>query len=71
MTQTEISQRHRILIAAAAAAVAASRIEVRKIAPAGWTQLRPGYRPAQAVAGVRVHIRTIRKEKALAATNFA
>jgi hypothetical protein len=71
MTQTEISQRHRILIAAAAAAMAASRMPVRKIAPAGWTRLRPGDQPVQAVPGVRVHIRTIRKEQALAATNFA
>jgi hypothetical protein len=74
-TGTGISRRHRILIAAAAAAVVGSPIRIREITPVGWSQLRPGYRPVHAVPAVRhgvpVHIRTARREKAREAANLA
>jgi hypothetical protein len=75
MKETDISRRHRILIAAAAAAIAGPRARVRGIAPAGWSQLRPGHQPVHAVPTVRhsiqVHIRTARREKTHETANFA
>jgi hypothetical protein len=75
MKETDISLRHRILIAAAAAAVAGPRARIREITPVGWSQLRPGYQPVHAVPTVRhsiqVHIRTARREKTHETANLA
>jgi hypothetical protein len=75
MKETEISRRHRILIAAAAVAVLGPRARVRDITPAGWSQLRPGHQPVHAVPIVRhsiqVHIRTARREKTHETANLA
>ena len=65
--ETDISLRHRILIAAAAAAVLGPRAQIREVTLIGWSQLRPGRKPVHAVPTVRhasqVHIRTARREK--------
>ena len=75
MTDTGISLRHRILIAAAAAAVLGPRARIRDIRAVGWAQLRPGHRPVHGVPTVRhivqVHVRTARREKAREAANLA
>jgi hypothetical protein len=75
MKEPDISQRHRILIAAAAVAILGPRARVREIAPVGWSQLRPGHQPVHAVPTVRhaiqVHIRTARREEAHETANLA
>jgi len=75
MKATDIDRCHRILIAAAVAAVLGPRARVHAIEPVGWSQLRPGYQPVHAVPTVRhsiqVHIRTARREKAHEAANLA
>jgi hypothetical protein len=74
MGPTIISRRHRILIAAAVAAVLGPRARVRDIAPGGWSQLRPGHQPAPRPSfhrEIHVHVRTARREKAREAANLA
>ena len=74
MTKSTLSRRHRILIAAAAAAVLGPRARVVKIEPAGWAQLRPGHEPARRPTLqrlIQVHVRTARREKTREAANLA
>jgi len=75
MTPSEISTRHRILIAAAAVAVLGPRARIGEVTPVGWSQLRAGIRPVHGVPTVRhitqVHVRTARREKAREAANLA
>ena len=56
MKERDISRRHRILIAAAAAAVLGPRARIREIAPI--VNHAPKPRPT-----VEVHVRTARREK--------
>jgi hypothetical protein len=67
MMDTRVSQRHRILIAAAVAAVLGERARVREIAPTAWAQKDRGLAvPAPRATFHRVikaRVRTARKEK--------
>lgn len=74
MGQTTISRRHRILIAAAVAAVAGPRAQIREIVPGGWSQLRPAHQPVPRPSfhrDIQVHVRTARREKTRETTHLA
>jgi hypothetical protein len=74
MPVANICRRHRILIAAAVAAVLGPRARVRGIAPAGWSQLQPGHQPVPRPSyrrRIQVHVRTARKEKLHEVANLA
>jgi hypothetical protein len=74
MAQHTISRRHRILIAAAVAAVLGPRAQIRGIAPGGWSQLRPGHQPVPRPSyrrRIQVHVRTARKEELREVANLA
>jgi hypothetical protein len=74
MTQTTVSRRHRILIAAAVAAVLGPRARVHEITHGKWSQLRPGHQPAPRHSfrrPVQAYVRTARREKAHEAANLA
>jgi hypothetical protein len=74
MTEPTISRRHRILIAAAAAAVLGPGARVIEVVPGGWAQLRPGHQPVPRPTFrrlIQVHVRTARREKARETTNLA
>jgi hypothetical protein len=69
-----VSRRHRILIAAAVAAVLGPRARIRRIEPGGWSQLRPGHQPApksRVRPLIQVHVRTARREKLREVTDLA
>ena len=64
MGQTTISRRHRILIAAAVAAVLGPGARIRGIAAGKWSLLRPGHQPVPRRSfrrPVRASVRTARK----------
>ena len=74
MTHASISRRHRILIAAAVAAVLGPRARIREITPGGWSQLRPGHQPAPRPTfrrSIQVRVRTARKEELRETANLA
>jgi hypothetical protein len=66
MGEATVSLRHRILIAAAVAAVLGPRANIRAIMPGGWSQLRPGHQPAPRPSFrrmIQVRVRTARRER--------
>jgi hypothetical protein len=74
MEQTTVNRRHRVLIAAAVAAVLGPHAHILEIVPGGWSLLRPGHQPAPRPSfrrPVHVHVRTARREKAREAANLA
>ena len=74
MPDIDIDRRHRILIAAAVAAVAGPHAEIREITVAGWSQLKPGRKQKFRTAAPKtthVNVRTARREKVREAANLA